>query len=149
MYGYDCTMQTDTEVLAYALDLLRRKQSLPLPIVAKILAAPLWDEIAEMMPKERILNVALRQCYGSLLMNGPFSIIAAHQGEMLGLTDRIKLRPLTAAVRGNMLFLSSEEAAIRTVSPNLDKVWSPLGGEPVVGRLRSLEKQEVPALVTR
>ena len=48
-------------------------------------------------------------------MNGPFSIIAAHQGEMMGLTDRIKLRPLTAATDGDILFLSSEEAAIRCV----------------------------------
>jgi glutamate synthase domain-containing protein 1 len=149
MYGYNCTMQTDTEVLAYALDLLRRRQNLPINIVGKILAPPLWDEIAEMESKERSLNVALRQCYGGLLMNGPFSIIAAHQGEMLGLTDRIKLRPLTAAIEGDKLFLSSEEAAIRCVSKELDKVWSPLGGEPVVGRLKDTPKQEIAALVSR
>ena len=78
---------------------------------------------------------ALRQTYSSLLINGPFTIVVAHEGEMIGLTDRIKLRPLTAAEKDDYLFLSSEEAAIRLVSPILDRVWSPRGGEPVVGRL--------------
>ena len=82
-------------------------------------------------------------------MNGPFSIIAARQGEMLGLTDRIKLRPLTAAVQGDLVFVASEEAAIRCVSPKLDKVWSPLGGEPVVGRLKGFEIEEIAAPVIR
>lgn len=149
MYGYNCTMQTDTEVLAYALDLLRRRQNLPLAIAAKILAPPLWDEIAEMEPGERRLHMALRQTYGSLLMNGPFSIIAARHGEMLGLTDRIKLRPLTAAVQGDLVFVASEEAAIRCVSPKLDRVWSPLGGEPVVGRLKGFEAEEIAVPVIR
>jgi hypothetical protein len=38
--------------------------------------------------------------------------------------------------------MSSEEAAMRLVSPSLDKFWSPRGGEPVVGRLRSQEAFE-------
>ena len=65
----------------------------------------------------------------------PFTIVLAREGEMIGLTDRIRLRPLTAATRGNRLYLSSEEAPIRLISPQLDTVWTPLGGEPVVGRL--------------
>ncbi len=137
MYGYRCTMQTDTEVLAYALDLLMRRQGLPIEVASKVLAPPLWAEIDTMNDRERALYTNLRQCYSSLLMNGPFSIIAAHNGEMIGLTDRVKLRPLTAATTGNMVYLSSEEAAIRLVSPNLERVWSPRGGEPVVARLKS------------
>ena len=35
MYGYACTLQTDTEVIAYAADLLMRRQRLPIEIVAK------------------------------------------------------------------------------------------------------------------
>ncbi len=147
MYGYNCTMQTDTEVLAYALDLLRRRQGLSLEVVTKILAPPLWSEINEMEPYQRRLYTSLRVCYGSLLMNGPFSIIASHQGEMVGLTDRIKLRPLTAATQGDLLFLSSEESSIRYVSPVLDEVWSPLGGEPVVGRLKG-QIEKVPAVIS-
>jgi glutamate synthase domain-containing protein 1 len=147
MYGYKCTMQTDTEVLAYAVDLLMRRQQLPIEIVAKILAAPLWSEIDEMKPKQQRIFRTLRQTYGSLLMNGPFSIIVAHHGEMIGLTDRIKLRPLVAGTRGDFLYMSSEEAAIRLVSPTLDKFWYPRGGEPVVGTLHNQETVEVLAHV--
>ena len=134
-FGYTCTMQTDTEVIAYAIDLLIRKHGLPVGIVAKILAAPLWSEIERCATEEEKLLRMLRQVYGSLLLNGPFAVIIAHQGEMIGLTDRIKLRPLTAAVNGTRLFLSSEEAAIRLVSPHLDRIWNPRGGEPVVASL--------------
>ncbi len=135
MHGYKCSMHTDTEVLAYAVDLLMRRQHLPIEIVSKILAAPLWDEIDAMKPKQQQVFRALRQTYGSLLMNGPFSIIVAHHGEMIGLTDRIKLRPLVAGMKGDFLYLSSEEAAMRLVSPRLDKFWYPRGGEPVVGKV--------------
>jgi len=147
MYGYKCTMQTDTEVLAYAVDLLMRKQHLPIDMVAKILAAPLWSEIDAMPPKQQQVFRALRQTYGSLLMNGPFSIIMAHHGEMIGLTDRIKLRPLVAGTRGDFVYLSSEEAAIRLVAPTLDRFWYPRGGEPVVGKLRNQQKGEVVSAV--
>jgi glutamate synthase domain-containing protein 1 len=142
-WGYKCTMQTDTEVMAYALDLLMRKQKLPMEVVARILAPPLWIEVDEMEPKEKRLCTVLRQCYGSLLMNGPFTIIAAHNGEMIGLTDRIKLRPLTAGIKGHMLYLSSEESAIQLVASNLDRVWSPRGGEPVIGRLKTMKPVEI------
>jgi glutamate synthase domain-containing protein 1 len=143
MYGYHCTMQTDTEVMAYALDLLMRKQNLPMEVVARILAPPLWIEIDNMEPNEKRLCIVMRQCYSSLLMNGPFTIIAAHNGEMIGLTDRIKLRPLTASVKGHVLYLSSEESAIQLVTSNLDRVWSPRGGEPVIGRLKTMKPVEI------
>jgi glutamate synthase domain-containing protein 1 len=145
MFGYKCTMQTDTEVMAYAFDLLMRRQGLPIEVVSKILAPPLWTEIKAMKPENELAMSALRQTYGSLLMNGPFTIIVAHEGEMIGLTDRIKLRPLTAAEKDDYLFLSSEESAIRLVSPMLDRVWSPRGGEPVIGRLESRRAVEVMA----
>lgn len=135
MYGYKCSMQTDTEVLAYAFDLLMRRQRLPIEIVSKILAPPFWNEIDNDDSQQNATLRALRQTYGSLLMNGPFSVVIAHDGEMIGLTDRIKLRPMAAATAGDFLFLSSEEAAIRLVSPKLDKFWNPRGGEPVVGRI--------------
>jgi glutamate synthase domain-containing protein 1 len=137
MYGYACTLQTDTEVIAYAADLLMRRQHLPIQLVAKILAPPVWESIDRMNEKERKLLTALRMVYGPMLMNGPFSIIIGQGGRMIGLTDRIRLRPLTAATRGDMFYLSSEEAALRLISPQLDEVWTPNGGEPVIGELKS------------
>ena len=145
MYGYKCTMQTDTEVLAYAFDLLMRRQRMPIELVSKILAPPLWSEIEEAQPKQARVLRTLRQTYGSLLMNGPFSIVVAHEGEMIGLGDRIKLRPLSAGIRDDYLYLSSEEASIRLVSPQLDKYWNPRGGEPVIGRVGSRQVVQVPS----
>jgi glutamate synthase domain-containing protein 1 len=147
MYGYKCTMQTDTEVLAYTFDLLMRRQRLPMEIVSKILAPPLWSEIEASESKQARVLRALRQTYGSLLMNGPFSVVVAHHGEMIGLTDRIKLRPLSAGIKDDFLYLSSEESAMRLVSPVLDKYWNPRGGEPVIGRLGSRKAVEVLATV--
>jgi glutamate synthase domain-containing protein 1 len=142
-YDYQCTMQTDTEVIAYAVDLLVRRHKLPVEIAARVLAAPFWDDIGRMEPGERELAQALRQVYGSLLLNGPFAVIIAHSGEMIGLTDRIRLRPLTVGEKGDMTYLSSEESAIRLISPDLDKVWSPAGGQPVIARLKSKVMAEV------
>jgi glutamate synthase domain-containing protein 1 len=145
-FGYHCTMQTDTEVVAYAIDLLMRRHNLPLEMVAKILAPPFWSDIERMPPAEQKLMRALRQVYGSLLLNGPFAVIIAHHGEMIGLTDRIRLRPLTVGEKGNMLYLSSEESAIRLICPELDRTWIPMGGEPVVGRLKTEIQQPVVAV---
>jgi len=135
-FGYECAMQTDTEVIAYAVDLLMRKHGLPVEVVAKILAAPFWKQIERYPQNEQELLYALRQVYGSLLLNGPFTIIIAHQGEMIGLTDRVRLRPLVAGIKGQILYLSSEESAIRLICPDLDESWIPMGGEPIVGNLQ-------------
>ena len=143
-FGYHCTMQTDTEVVAYAVDLLVRKHNLPIEIVAKVLAPPFWSDIERRPPGEQKLLRTLRQVYGNLLLNGPFTVIIAHQGEMIGLTDRIRLRPLTVGVKGNMLYLSSEESAIRLICHDLDRAWIPMGGKPIVGSLKTpLQPQPV------
>ncbi|MFC1978024.1 glutamine amidotransferase family protein [Chloroflexota bacterium] len=136
-FGYNCTMQTDTEVVAYAVDLLMRKHNLPTEIAARILAPPLWSDIERMTFGEQKLMRTLRQVYASLLLNGPFTIVIAHHGEMIGLTDRIRLRPLTVGEKGDMLYLSSEESAIRLICRDLDRTWIPVGGQPVVGRLKT------------
>jgi glutamate synthase domain-containing protein 1 len=134
-FGYHCTMQTDSEAIAYAIDLLMRKHNLPIEIASKVLAPPFWDDIERRSPDERKLLQTLRQVYSGLLLNGPFTVIIAHRGEMIGLTDRIRLRPLTAGIKGNRLYLSSEESAIRLICPDLDKAWTPMGGEPIIGRV--------------
>jgi len=145
-FGYNCTMQTDTEVVAYAVDLLVRRHGLPIEIVAKILAPPFWSYIARCPLEEQNFFRTLRQVYGSLLLNGPFTVIIAHQGEMIGLTDRIRLRPLTVGTKGSVLYLSSEESAIRLICPDLDRAWIPIGGEPIVG---SLKRPLEPAVIAR
>lgn len=141
MYGYVCTMHTDTEVIAYAVDLLARRHKLPIDAVTDVFSAPLWSAIDLMDDEKKKYFTMLRQTYGSLLLNGPFTIVIAHQGEMIGLTDRIRLRPLTAATKDDILFLSSEEASIRLICKDLDKVWTPMGGEPIIGKLRNSKSE--------
>lgn len=135
MFGYRCTMRTDTEVMAYLLDLLVRRHRLPIEIACKVIAAPLWKMIERMPPAQRELYRALRQVYASALVNGPFAIIFAHAAGMVGINDRIKLRPMVAARKDDFLYLASEEAAVRAMCPAPDLVWSPRAGEPVIGRL--------------
>ena len=137
MFGYKCTMRTDTEVMAYLLDLLIRRHRLPVEVACDVLAAPFWEQIERMPESKRRVYSVLRQVYGSALVNGPFAIIFGRHGEMVGLNDRIKLRPLVAARKDSWLFLSSEEAGIRAMCPQPDLVWAPRAGQPVIGRLGS------------
>ena len=137
MFGYQCTMRTDTEVMAYLLDLLIRRHGLPVEIACDVLAAPFWSQIDRMPEPKRRLYTSLRRIYGSALVNGPFAIIFGRQGEMVGINDRIKLRPLVAARKDSWLYLSSEEAGIRAMCPTPDLVWAPRAGQPVIGRLGS------------
>ncbi|MDD1663854.1 MAG: hypothetical protein LUQ32_00715, partial [Methanomicrobiales archaeon] len=120
---------------AYLFDLLVRKHHLPEDIAVKALAPPFWDEIDRMPARERELATAIRLTYGPALMNGPFAIVIARPGMMLGFTDRIKLRPLVAGENGDRLYISSEEAAIRRMDPGVGKVFMPRAGEPVIGRV--------------
>jgi glutamate synthase domain-containing protein 1 len=134
-YGYICALQTDTEVIAYAVDLLMRRHGLPLKMAMRVLAPPFWSDIEQMDSTQKVADMALRQVYSSLLLNGPFTVIIAHRGEMIGLTDRIRLRPLVCGVKENTLFLSSEESAIRLICPDLEVAWHPVGGEAIVATL--------------
>ncbi len=134
-YGYECTMFTDTEVVAYLIDLLVRKHGLSEKLAMRALAPPFWDEIDAMPAKEQELNRALRLTYGPALMNGPFAICVATSDTLLGFTDRIKLRPLVAGEHEDRLYISSEEAAIRRIVPEIGEVSMPKAGEPVIGRV--------------
>ena len=39
------------------------------------------------------------------------------------------------AEKGKLTYIASEESAIRVIEPNLDRIWSPAGGEPVMVEL--------------
>lgn len=136
MFGYHCTLQTDTEVVAYLLDLLIRRHGLSKRLACLALAPPLWEEIERMPSEQRELCEGVRMVYGSALLNGPFAILFADSQTLVGLNDRIKLRPLVAAERGDLVYMASEESAIRAICPEPDRVWAPKAGEPVIATLR-------------
>jgi len=54
---------------------------------------------------------------------------------MMGLGDRIRLRPLVAAIKSDVLYVSSELSAVYVVEPEVNDVLIPQGGQPVIGRL--------------
>ena len=135
MFGYKCTLLTDTEVIAYIFDYLLRHQKMTLEEAASVIAAPFWSTIAGKPPKERERLTYLRNAYSSLLITGPFSILLGFDGGMMALNDRLKLRSMVAAEKDDKVYFASEECAIRAMEPNPEKIWAPRGGEPVIVRL--------------
>jgi glutamate synthase domain-containing protein 1 len=74
----------------------------------------------------------MRATYAGALLNGPFAVIVGNNSSMIGFCDRLKLRPLTAAVKGNRSYLASEEAAIWAADGQPDESWPIDAGRPVV-----------------
>ena len=133
MFGYKCTLQTDTEVITYILDYLIRVQGLTLTEAANVIAAPFWTTIrAKVDPAERQKLQYLRTVFPSLLVTGPFSIVLGFDGGLMALNDRLKLRSMVVGEKDDKVFIASEEAAIRAMEPDAENVWSPTGGEPVI-----------------
>jgi glutamate synthase domain-containing protein 1 len=142
MYGYSCTLQTDTEVITYMIDYLHRRMGLTLEEVSHVLAAPFWSTIEQKEPKEREEYSYLRNTFASMLITGPFSIILGFNGGLMALNDRLKLRSLVAAEKGDRVYLASEEAAIRVIEPDPDRLWYPSGGKAVIVTLDSMQEGE-------
>ena len=134
-YGYTCTLQTDTEVIAYIVDYLNRKKGLSMEEIAAVVAAPFWETIGRMDEKKRELHETLRTIFAPQLITGPFSIIVGFDGGLMALNDRLKLRSMVIAEKNDKVYIASEEAAIRIIEPDLDRVYAPAGGCPVVVKL--------------
>jgi glutamate synthase domain-containing protein 1 len=132
MYGYKCTLQTDTEVIAYIIDYLHRKKGLTLTEICSVIAAPFWNTIERKPPEERATLEYLRNTFSSQLITGPFSILVGFEGGLMALNDRLKLRSMVIGEKDDLVYMASEESAIRIIENNLDKVWSPKGGEGVI-----------------
>ncbi len=137
MYGYKCTLQTDTEVITYIIDYLHRKKGLTFTEIASVIAAPFWQSIERMPKEERQTFEYLRNAFSAQLITGPFSILVGFEGGLMALNDRLKLRSMVVGEKGDMVYISSEEAAIRIIERDLDRVWAPKGGEAVVLTINS------------
>ena len=132
MFGYRCTLLTDTEVITYIIDYLVRQQGLTMEEASNVMAAPFWTTIAQQSPQRRERLTFLRQAFSSLLLTGPFSILVGFDGGLMALNDRLKLRSMVVGEAGSRVYISSEESAIRAVQPTLDRVWAPKGGEAAI-----------------
>ena len=137
MFGYKCTLQTDTEVITYIMDYLLRVQGLTLKEAAEVIAAPFWSTIAADQDLEsRKTCTYLRTLFPSLLITGPFSIVLGFDGGLMALNDRLKLRSMVVGEKADKVFIASEEAAIRTMEPEAEHIWAPAGGEPVIVKVK-------------
>ncbi len=74
---------------------------------------------------------AIRMVYGSGLLNGPFAILFGHSRGLVGMNDRIKLRPFVAATKGKTVYMASEESAIRRDMPRPRKGMGAEGGQAI------------------
>ena len=54
----------------------------------------------------------------------------------MALNDRLKLRSMVVGEKDDFVYISSEEAAIRVMEPDVDKIYAPAGGEPVIVKVR-------------
>ncbi|MCL2211967.1 MAG: glutamine amidotransferase family protein [Treponema sp.] len=137
MYGYKCSLQTDTEVITYIIDYLHRKVKLTLKEIASVIAAPFWQTIGRMNDEDKKTHEYLRVMFADQLITGPFSILVgfddgAGERGLMALNDRLKLRSMVIGEKDDTVYMASEEAAIRIIEPNLDNVWAPKGGQPVI-----------------
>ena len=137
MYGYKCSLLTDTEVITYVIDFLLRRQGLTLYETANIIAAPFWRTIETKDEKEKKRLTYLRNAFSSLLITGPFSILLGFEGGLMALNDRLKLRSMVVGEKNNTVYIASEECSIRVMEPNIDNIWAPKGGEPVIVTLEN------------
>ena len=137
MFGYKCTLQTDTEVITYIMDYLNRVQGLSLSDAAKVVAAPFWNTIDKTKDEsEKQKLMFLRTVFPSLLVTGPFSIVLGFTGGLMALNDRLKLRSMVVGEKDDKVYIASEEAAIRTMEPDAENIWAPSGGEPVIVKVK-------------
>ena len=139
-FGYDCALATDTEAITYIFDHLVRQHGLSLETAAHIMCAPGWDEIDRMPADEKAYETAIRQVYGPFLVNGPFSVILGTGDGMMALNDRLKLRALMRAEKGDIVYFASEESAIRVVCEDAENLRAVGGGVPEIVKLYSAER---------
>lgn len=133
MFGYKCTLQTDTEVITYIMDYLLRVQKLTLEEAASVIAAPFWSTIEAKKDKTEAERLKyLRTVFPSLLVTGPFSIVFGFDGGLMALNDRLKLRSMVVGEKDDKVYIASEEAAIRTMEPDAENIYAPAGGEAVI-----------------
>ncbi|MBN2323274.1 MAG: glutamine amidotransferase family protein [Spirochaetes bacterium] len=139
MFGYDCLLRTDTEVISYLFDLFIRERGMSLQDACTILSPPLWEDIERMENKEEKRRVAtLRRYYPEALLNGPFAILVSNGTELIAMNDNLKLRPLVAAQDGDRFYFSSEECSFEVLCPARERTWMLEGGKPEIVRIKGV-----------
>ncbi len=125
MFGYTCSLLTDTEAITYIIDYLKRKAGFDYEDITRIIAVPFWEETARMPEEAARRAKLLRNTYAGLLITGPFPIICGFNKGLMALNDRLKLRSMVAGEKDDLVYIASEESAIRAVCPDIEGIWAP------------------------
>ncbi len=132
-FGYICNMQTDSEVVAYLLDLMIRKHGLSVKDATMALAPPHWSVVERMEDEEaRDRLIAIKTIYEPAMLNGPFAILSACDDGLFSVTDNTKLRPLTVGDAGEYSYFASEVSALYEMEEGLENIRTPRAGQPCI-----------------
>jgi glutamate synthase domain-containing protein 1 len=130
---YICTLQTDTEVAAYLLDLLIRRHGLSVQDAVTVLAPPYWastNRQEDATVRDRL--IALKVIYEAAMLNGPFAILAGFEQGLFSITDNTKLRPMVVGKAPGYTYFASEASALYEMEEHLDQLTTPRAGQPVI-----------------
>ncbi|MBN2466538.1 MAG: glutamine amidotransferase family protein [Deltaproteobacteria bacterium] len=131
--GYICTLLTDTEVVAYLLDLLIRRHGLSIMDAVTVLAPPYWSTAKRYSdPKQRDKMIGMKVIYEPAMLNGPFAILAGFDGGLFSITDNTKLRPMTVGTTSEYTYFASEVSALYEMEQDFTQVVTPRAGQPVI-----------------
>lgn len=72
MFGYRCTLQTDTEVITYIADYLLRRQELSLEELSAVIAAPFWSTMRRRARRSRQSSGISAPCSPAFWSRDPF-----------------------------------------------------------------------------
>lgn len=137
-YGYICTLQTDTEVAAYLLDILIRRHRLSVLDAVTVLAPPYWTTTERFSNKEeKDRMIAMKVIYESAMLNGPFAILAGFDNGLFSITDNTKLRPMTIGRTQESTCFASEVSALYEMEEDFSEVITPRAGQPVIVQYES------------
>lgn len=131
--GYRSFVGTDSEVIAYLLDYLTSFQHLNVQEAVKILCNRFNRGLTD--PE----TIKLLYRWRGARLDGPFSVIGGfcdgHDVYMVAFADRFKFRPIIVGEDEDYIYAASEEAQIRTISPEA-RVWTIEPGEYFLASLR-------------
>lgn len=137
-FGYFCQLQTDSEAVAYLIDLLIRRHGLSISEATTVLAPPYWKSIERIDdPDQKDLLIFLRTTYEQAMLNGPFAVLTAFEGGMFSLTDNTKLRPMTAATHNGYTYFASEIASLYEMEEAVEDIITPRAGQPIIARFET------------
>lgn len=112
---------TDSEVVAYLLNYLVKVLGLGIEDAVRLLVNPSLRYVDDPW------LTSLLNKYRWARLDGPFTVAVSmyHDGDvyLVAFADRFKLRPVVVGMDDGYLYVASEEAEIRAISPNA-RVWT-------------------------